>query len=209
MQCELQSDNLYKFFVDRVRDNLHVILCFSPIGEKFRNRARMFPGLFNCCSIDWFLPWPQEALAAVSEKFLGRFDIDAAAAVKKELINHCAFVHIRVTTACDEYMEKYRRQVYVTPKSYLTFIEEYQGVYSKKYELYNTQRASLKIGLDKLLEAGEDVEAMKGELKLKDKNLEEAQRVSKALLVDIQARLLYEPHPRPQAKPPVLYGVYQ
>ena len=42
------ADNLYKFFVDRVRDRLHVCLCFSPIGEKFRNRARMFPGLFAC-----------------------------------------------------------------------------------------------------------------------------------------------------------------
>jgi dynein heavy chain len=48
------SDNLYKYFVDRVRDNLHVCLCFSPIGAAFARRARMFPGLFSCCSIDWF-----------------------------------------------------------------------------------------------------------------------------------------------------------
>ena len=95
------GDNLYKYFVDRVRDNLHVVLCFSPIGEKFRNRARMFPGLFNCCSIDWFLPWPQEALASVSEKFLGRFEIDAKPAVKLELIQHCAFVH----APCDRHRQ--------------------------------------------------------------------------------------------------------
>ena len=181
------SDNLYKFFVDRVRDNLHVCLCFSPIGEKFRNRARMFPGLFNCCSIDWFLPWPQNALASVAEKFMGRFELDATAEVKKGIIQHCAFVHMRVTTACDEYAEKYRRQVYVTPKSYLTFIEEYQKVYSTKLTEFSTLRNSLKVGLDKLLEAGEDVAKMKEELKVKEKDLEEAQRVSKALLIEIQA----------------------
>ncbi|KFG30986.1 dynein heavy chain, partial [Toxoplasma gondii FOU] len=27
--------NLYNFFMDRVRDNLHVVLCFSPLSSKF------------------------------------------------------------------------------------------------------------------------------------------------------------------------------
>ena len=180
-------DNLYNFFIGRVRDNLHVVLCFSPIGEKFRNRARMFPGLFACCTIDWFLPWPQDALADVAAKYLGRFELDATDKVKKEIVQHCAFVHQRVTLACDEYFEKYRRQVYVTPKSYLTFIDEYQGVYQKKYAIYNELKSNLKVGLDKLLEAGEDVAKMQEDLKLKFKDLEEAQRVSKALLLEIQA----------------------
>lgn len=32
-------ENLYDFFLSRVRSNLHVVLCFSPVGEKFRTRA--------------------------------------------------------------------------------------------------------------------------------------------------------------------------
>ena len=36
---------LFSFFISRVRANLHLVLCFSPIGEKFRQRARAFPGL--------------------------------------------------------------------------------------------------------------------------------------------------------------------
>ena len=40
-------DNLYNFFLGRVRDNLHVILCFSPVGPKFAQRASQFPGLQN------------------------------------------------------------------------------------------------------------------------------------------------------------------
>jgi dynein heavy chain len=42
----------------------------SPIGDDFKRRLRMFPSLVNCCAIDWFLPWPKEALQSVAEHFL-------------------------------------------------------------------------------------------------------------------------------------------
>ena len=41
-------------FIDRVRDQLHVVLAMSPIGDALRTRLRMFPSLVNCCTIDWF-----------------------------------------------------------------------------------------------------------------------------------------------------------
>lgn len=34
----------------------------SPIGDIFRARIRQFPALVNCCTIDWFCPWPDAAL---------------------------------------------------------------------------------------------------------------------------------------------------
>lgn len=46
----------------QVRKNLHVVLCFSPVGDGFRKRARAFPALVNCTAIDWFHPWPRGAL---------------------------------------------------------------------------------------------------------------------------------------------------
>ena len=41
-------------FVERVRDQLHVVMAFSPIGDAFRDRLRRFPAIVNCCTIDWF-----------------------------------------------------------------------------------------------------------------------------------------------------------
>lgn len=45
---------MYNYFIERVKQNLHVALAMSPIGDAFRNRLRMFPSLINCCTIDWF-----------------------------------------------------------------------------------------------------------------------------------------------------------
>ena len=43
-----------------MRKYLHVVLCFSPVGDRFRIRARQFPALVNCTSFDWFHTWPSE-----------------------------------------------------------------------------------------------------------------------------------------------------
>jgi dynein heavy chain, axonemal len=46
-------ENCWKFFIDRVRRNLKIVLCFSPVGSALRVRARRFPALVNCTSINW------------------------------------------------------------------------------------------------------------------------------------------------------------
>ena len=50
------------------------MLC-SPIGDAFRERLRQFPSLVNCCTIDWFSEWPNDALEAVALKFLKDIDV--------------------------------------------------------------------------------------------------------------------------------------
>lgn len=80
------SGELYAYLVDRLRDNLHIVLCFSPVGSKFRERARKFPALFNECSINWFLTWPEEALVSVASNYLNKFDeLDTKKETKMEL----------------------------------------------------------------------------------------------------------------------------
>jgi hypothetical protein len=62
--------NIFACYLARVMANLHLILCFSPLGEAFRNRLRMFPSLVNCSTIDWFAEWPREALHSVAHRLL-------------------------------------------------------------------------------------------------------------------------------------------
>ncbi|KAK2953633.1 putative Dynein axonemal heavy chain 6 [Blattamonas nauphoetae] len=62
-------DQAMQHLILRVRNNLHIVLCMSPIGDAFRVRCRMFPSLVNCCTIDWVDNWPNEALYSVALKF--------------------------------------------------------------------------------------------------------------------------------------------
>merc|ERR1711988_342507 len=73
---EGSPEQLYKFFVDRCKNNLRVVLAFSPIGDAFRNRVRMFPSLVNCTTIDWFFAWPTDALVSVAKKFLSSIEME-------------------------------------------------------------------------------------------------------------------------------------
>jgi dynein heavy chain len=180
-------ENLYAFFMGRVRDNLHTCLCFSPVGDKFSTRARNFPGLINGCTIDWFLPWPQEALIAVSTKFIGDFQMACDDKAKHELQKHMGFVHVAVTRACKEYFEKFRRNVYVTPKSYLSFIDGYRALYQRKLDEVKQLADKINSGLNKLFEAKADVKNMQIELTQKNKDLAVAQKDAADLLKEISA----------------------
>ena len=71
-------ENLYNFFLRRVRDNLHVVLAMSPVGETLRVRCRSFPGMVNNTVIDWFVPWPAQALLSVAGVFLAEEDLPDA-----------------------------------------------------------------------------------------------------------------------------------
>lgn len=99
----------------QVRKFLHVVLCFSPVGDKFRIRARQFPALVNCTAFDWFHTWPAEALVSVATRFL--VDIPAIEADTRENIAyHMAFAHQSVAEASRMYLESVRRYNYTTPK---------------------------------------------------------------------------------------------
>jgi dynein heavy chain len=66
---------LFSYFVERCKKFLHIVLCFSPIGDSFRTRIRNFPSLVNCTTIDWFSEWPKDALESVAVRFLGEIEM--------------------------------------------------------------------------------------------------------------------------------------
>jgi dynein heavy chain len=120
-------DNIATLFISRVRENLHICLCMSPVGETLRVRCRQFPSLVNCCTLDWFGRWPEEALLYVSTAFLKDLP-DTAENVKSGLAEMCMKIHISVEEISERFYDSLRRRVYTTPKSYLDLISLYNKV---------------------------------------------------------------------------------
>ncbi|XP_010135844.1 PREDICTED: dynein heavy chain 8, axonemal-like, partial [Buceros rhinoceros silvestris] len=184
-RCPPTFDNLYEYFLTRAKKNLHVVLCFSPVGEKFRARSLKFPGLISGCTMDWFSRWPREALVAVASYFLSGFNMVCSASVKTQIVETMGLFHDIVSESCVNYFQRYRRKAYVTPKSYLSFINGYKELYTEKLESINEQAQRMQIGLSKLMETSESVAKLSQELAVKEKDLALASLKADKVLAEV------------------------
>ncbi|XP_052798280.1 dynein axonemal heavy chain 8-like [Mya arenaria] len=180
-------ETLYDYFISRARNNLHCVLCFSPVGEKFRNRSLKFPGLISGCTMDWFSKWPRDALVAVSNHFLSNFDVVCSPEIKQQLVNNMGVVHDNVASVCVEYFQRFRRQTHVTPKSYLSFLDGYITLYKQKHEEIGELAQRMNTGLEKLIEASVSVDQLSKELVVKEKDLAVANVKADKVLVEVTA----------------------
>ncbi|XP_029343675.1 dynein heavy chain 5, axonemal-like [Acyrthosiphon pisum] len=164
-------DNLYQFFIKQAMNNLHLVLCFSPIGDSFRLRSLKFPGIISGCIIDWYTAWPSDALLAVSHHFLNNFPVIGTIDEKASLIQLLGVIHDNVANDCINYFQRFRRKIFVTPKSFLSFVDDYKSLYSKNiYEIEQMKKQRI-LGLEKLADASIQVEVLKEELIEKEKEI--------------------------------------
>ncbi len=91
---------LFSFFVNRCRENLHIVIAFSPIGDLFRTRIRKFPSMINCCNIDWFQAWPEDALEKVAKNSLAKIDIEDDQ--KISCVEICKYFHVSSATLSEK-----------------------------------------------------------------------------------------------------------
>uniref|UniRef100_H2YSE7 AAA+ ATPase domain-containing protein n=1 Tax=Ciona savignyi TaxID=51511 RepID=H2YSE7_CIOSA len=211
-RVEITPLNMYTKFIERVNRCLHVVLAFSPVGDDFRTRLRNFPSLINCCTIDWFQAWPDDALEMVANHFLDEVEMSQSmrqAAVKmckyfhqdvrllillsKEVVSFTVALRKHVVTAnivfkhLQGYFDSLRRRTFITPTSYLELIKTFKRLLQKKRLELLTLKNRYVTGLEKLEFAESQINVMQQELTALQPRLEESSLVVEALVADISA----------------------
>ena len=176
------KDSMTNFFISEVRKNLHVVLCFSPVGDAFRERLRKFPSLVTCTTIDWFSAWPQDALKDVAQEFLSTLSV--AEELREPLADACVAMHSGVTKLSSRYLAEARRHFYVTPTSYLELIQSYKDLLAGKQKEVKEVQERYTVGLEKLVATEQSVAEMKEELiALQPKLVEAGEKTAAAMVV--------------------------
>lgn len=167
--------NIFTIYLSRVRKNIHLIIAMSPLGSAFTTRLRMFPSLVNCCTIDWFTEWPEEALLGVGKGQLIDYEEDLQLGNSiGTVVEMFKIIHKSVEKSSVKYFESLRRYNYVTPTSYLELLSTFRKVLSFKKKEVQKSISRLKSGLDKLEEANKSVAEMRIILKDMQPQLEKA-----------------------------------
>ena len=87
-----------------------------------------------------------------------------------------------VAETCIKYFDRFRRQTYVTPKSYLSFINGYKEIYDEKHKEIDLLASRMNTGLEKLVEATKSVAVLSEQLVEKEKELDVASKKADVVL---------------------------
>eukprot|EP01105_Mastigella_eilhardi_P018534 TRINITY_DN42_c0_g2_i2.p1 TRINITY_DN42_c0_g2~~TRINITY_DN42_c0_g2_i2.p1 ORF type:complete len:4316 (+),score=1161.39 TRINITY_DN42_c0_g2_i2:1869-12950(+) len=171
-RLSVTKEGIYNHFLQIIRSNLHVVLCMSPIGDAFRDRLRMFPSLVNCCTIDWFSGWPDDALHSLAKNAFTKLGFEEALSLN--LSKLCVVIFRSVERASTDYKQEQNRTNWVTPTSYLELLKVFKKILAlKKQELTKT-RQRMQSGIDKIQQASRDVAVLQAEQRAAQPLLEQA-----------------------------------
>ena len=198
---------LFAYFVDRCRALLHICLAMSPIGDAFRTRLRMFPSLVNCCTIDWFRPWPADALDAVATTFLAEVEMEKHN--RQSTVEMCKIFHESIRHLSEKFRSAERREVYVTPTAYLELIQTFQTLLAIKRKEIDLVRKRYDNGLYQLETAGKSVEVMQAEIIALQPELVKAKTETEEMtvVIDKEVREIIEPKKEVVAKEEAAVGL--
>ncbi|XP_043933259.1 dynein axonemal heavy chain 2 [Protopterus annectens] len=178
-------DNMFNYMIERVRNNLHIVLCTSPVGDPFRNRIRQYPALVNCTTIDWFTEWPRDALLEVAQRYLEGMQLGTLEGIHGKVAHMFVTMQRSVVDYSMKMKLELRRHNYVTPTNYLELVSGYKQLLAEKRKELGEQVSKLQNGLFKIDETRKKVEAMSVELEESKKKVAEIQKQCEEYLVTI------------------------
>ncbi|OHT16390.1 Dynein heavy chain family protein [Tritrichomonas foetus] len=125
-----QEGDLFELFMDRVKRNLHIVLVFSPFGSVFKDSMLSYPALRSETTIDWYMPWSQDALESVGTASLKNSSSDSNNL--KSIVSVCVNIHKSVEKYANRFLKETKRFTSVTPSRYFELLNTFNAKLKKK-----------------------------------------------------------------------------
>ncbi|VDM31178.1 unnamed protein product [Hydatigera taeniaeformis] len=197
---EASREVIWKYYSQKAMRNLHVILVMRSIGNTLRKRCSSFPCLINNTTIDWFFDWPEEALYTVAKTMLSTGNQLIPASCYDALIGHVVYVHRSVERYTNEFVGKWKRVNYVTPKQFLDYISNYLKLLSECDQSKAALCERFVKGVAKLEDAGIQAKELGEKLTIQKEVIVHNKEACEALLKDITQNQILASDKRAQSK---------
>ena len=129
----------FGFFVERVRQNLHIVLSMDPRNDQFQIRCESNPALYIKCNIQWWDNWTPETYRSVPYMFLSQILEDIPN--KDQIIKNLLQIHESAIP------------LGATPRQFINLLTSYKNIYEDKRKQSLEQQSHLVAGLSKLNDA--------------------------------------------------------
>lgn len=196
-------------FRHKIANNLRIICTVSPFLKTMKPLLRSCAG-FAEAQLIFVHEWPQQALHKVASRIFATAhpgpvagdatgaavssDEEATAAVRsltpslrESICTFLASTHRLVSDAVEQVRKYESRDVYVTPKTFLTFAQQAQQQLFYRRDQLEAKRSRLRLGLDRLDQCSSRVATLQVELHDYKRAVQQQAMIANNLLVKVNA----------------------
>ncbi|GAB6032148.1 hypothetical protein CHUAL_010802 [Chamberlinius hualienensis] len=164
------SQQTYATFVNRCRENLHLVLIINSKSAIFLRQLHIFPSLVTCCTINYMSQWPNDTIEKVAYNQLQSLDLGNCQNV---IVPACQFFH----STCRDLNEDN-----ITPMTFLQLLETFKNLLNKREKKLMMSKERYKAGLAKLSASSQQIALMQEELETLKPRLEDAASNSRLMM---------------------------
>ena len=159
----LQQVDYWEQFLERVRKNLHIILIFSPYGTVFKDSMLAYPAIRNETTIDWYMPWSQNALESVATVSLKKREVVEQNKIPS-IVSVIVKMHKYMEEVAVKFMKDTKRFTAITPSRYFELLNMFSTKLAQKKQTQQEQITKYANGVEQIKSTREQIQTMSEQL---------------------------------------------
>ena len=164
----VNNQQKWEFFMKKVKQNLHLILSISISGAFLKKKLRLYPSFLNSMNIDWYLPWPEEALISTAETYMSEGknsgnlfgDLANNLKLKEKILRIWVENYKDIQKLTERYQQELKGYYYLTPSAFLDCMNVFKRLLLVRGDKTNELIQKYDTGLEKLKSTEDEVYRM-------------------------------------------------